>query len=441
MNKALITFNPKLNLSKNEQAVLDLLLEAGQLILPIYELQENHQQPGANFYPHDASREEVEAAAKINPEILSPYTVVERKDGRLVATPYHEKYANLLAPVVEKLKAAAKLTENKDFAKRLETQAEVLLTGDYKKAVIYWMDMKPYVLDINIGPVERYDDKLLFIKTSYQSWVGVMDEENTKKITQYKDLILSARRQAMMSSERVDYYNKVQTRIDDLLLFSGLVARTQFVGVNLPNDTDLVEAYGSEITIFKQTNELRHQKNMAIFKKIFSKDFQKQFTSEDLAYGSLYSTALHELAHTYLRYRGSEKRLKDLFPIIDELAASVTGMRVCGALLLKDIVTQKQLESIMLAYMCRSFHHVINEADNKSKLHYITANAVFINFLIETGGVQEVGGISWPNFTKIFLSITELSNILEKILSSGVREDAESFIKHYGDFSKLQRFK
>lgn len=440
MKKPLVLFNPKLpKLSKSEKQVLNLLIEAGKMITPIYEEQENHKLSWNNFYPHNVTKEEIEKAARSNPDILSPYTIVEKKNGQFVAIPYHEKYVRLLKPISEKLNQASQVADNKEFAKRLRTQAKALLDGSYEEASIYWMSMKPYKLDINIGPVERYDDQLFFIKTAYQAWVGVMDEENTKKLVQYKNVILSARRKTLMPSGKVDYYDKVQMRVDNLLLLSGLVARTKFVGVNLPNDPNLMERYGSEITIFSQTNQIRHKANMDIFNKIFSKEFRKQFTPKDLEMGSLSSTALHELAHTYIRYRDSETRLKDLFPIVDELGATVMGIKVCGSLLLKDIATPKQLESIMLAYMCRSFHNILNESESPSKLHYTIGGAIYINYLLESGAVQVATGVSWPNFTKMFYAISELAAILERLLSMGTRKDAEGFIKRYGKLEKVQR--
>jgi len=442
MNLPFVLFKPKLShLSKNERDVLVLLIEAGKLIVPIYQLQENHSLPGANFYPENITKKDILKAAKDDPEILSPYTVVEKNNDKLVAVPYHDKYKKLLEPVANKLVEASKVTENKEFAQRLKMQAQALMDGTYNKATASWMSMKPYVLDINIGPVERYDDKLLFTKTSYQAWVGVMDQEATERFNKYSTIILGARRKTLMSSERVDYYGKVQTRIDDAVLFSGLIARTLFVGVNLPNDTEMVEKCGSEITIFKQTNHLRHKANLVIFKEIFDPQFQKQFTQADLENGSLYLTALHELAHTYLRFKGAEKRLEDLFPIIDELAATVLGFRVCGSLFLKDITTEKQLEAMMLSGLLRSFRYVLSRQDDRSIYHYTKGGAIFINYLLGSGALKEVGGVSWPNFTKIFMSLSELASILERLLSQGTYRDAGVFIEKYGNYQNLQHFK
>lgn len=441
MNKPIVTFLPKLpKLTKTEKAVLKLLIEAGKLVALVYEEQENHKFPGANFYPHDATKEEIEKAAKMDPAILSPYTVVERKDGKLIAVPYHEKYKNLLAPVAEKLNQAAKISQNRDFAQRLQVQAETLLSGNYEKATISWMTMKPNILDMNIGPIERYDDKLFFVKTAYQAWVGVMDQKNTHKVNDYQKMILSAKRKVSMPSEKVDYYDKVQIRIDETLLFSGLIARTMFVGVNLPNDPNLMERYGSEITIFKQVNDYRFKNEiLPAFEKNFSPDFKKLFTLKEIKDGSLYLIVLHELAHTYLRYRDTEKRLKDLFPIIDELAAYIMGIKVCGSLLLKDAVTTKQLEAIMLSFIARSFYLILHEKENHSKYHYVMGSIILINYLLESEAIKSSRGISWPNFMKMYFSFDELASILGRLLSWGTYSDAQAFIKKYGHMDHFKK--
>src|SRR3989304_7968611 len=95
-----------------------------------------------NFYPQGVSREESEKAARKDPAILSPFTVVEKIGGKLVAIPYHIKYAELLKPVADKLIEAAKLTDNKEFAKGLEIQAKALLDGSYDEATVSWINMK-----------------------------------------------------------------------------------------------------------------------------------------------------------------------------------------------------------------------------------------------------------------------------------------------------------
>ena len=433
-SKLLIEFNPKLpKLSKSESKVLQLLIEAGKLIVPIYKQQENQKFPGANFYPRDATKEEISKVASKAPQILSPYTVVERANGKLVAVPYHIKYADLLKPIVAKLEEAANITENKEFGKTLLIQAKALLSGSYEKTTAAWLNMKPYVLDISIGPNDYFDDQLLFTKNSYQAWVGTLDSEGTDRLNNYKNTILSVRREGLIPTERVSNHDKIKEKVIDTILFSGLMAKTKFPGVNYPINVEIVEKYGSEITLFNQPNDLMMQKEIIpTFNKIFPKEFREEYSFEDLSRGNLRHVAMHELAHSYLYYRHASDNLKDLFRPIYELAATILGFRMAGSLLLKDRITNKQLESMIVTLLCRSFYLVKNRRfANKSLPEYTLGAIIFINFLLKSGALKDLKGMTILNFTKIFVALQDLFHILERLLSSGRREEAAVFIERY----------
>lgn len=425
-NLPLIQFNPKLpRLSSSEKATLKLLVEAAKLIAPVYLEQEKQAKNGS-------SKEEIEKWGKKDPEILSPYTVVEKINGKLVATPYHVKYKKLLEPIAEKLNQAANITDNKEFGRFLRLKAKALLDGSYDDGFAAWLEMKPYILDIAIGPFEHLDDKLFFAQASYQAWVGVMDIEGTERLNDYKSTILSARKKALIPSERVDNFDKVRAKVIDVLLFSGLMARTKFVGVNLPVDINFVEKHGSEITLFNQPNDLRMREQIVpTFNKIFSKEFREGFSVEDLRRANLRYIAMHELSHSYLYYKHASENLQDLFQCIYELAATALGLRMAGILLLKDRITEKQLESMIVAFLCRSFYLTEKNQNNKSLVNYILGSTIFINFMFESGALKKSDGTYTANFMKIFVALHDLSNILERLLSSGTYKEAQSFLKRY----------
>lgn len=426
MNQPLIEFNPKLpKLSKNESRVLKLLVEAGRLIAPIYLEQEMQTKVSID-------REEIEKSAQKNPAILSPYTVIEKVDGKIVATPYHEKYAKMLQPIVQKLEQAADISNNKEFGRALKLQARALLDGSYDKATKTWLEFKPYILDIQVGPITYcFDDQLFHGKAPYQAWVGVMDLEGTERLNNYKSIVLGTKRKAM-SDERIDNYEKVKARVDDVLIFSGFMARVKFVGINLPMDLNIVEKYGSQITLFNQPNDLRMKEAiLPIFNKIFTSQFRESFELEDLRRGYLRAVALHELAHSFLYYKHASRNLKDSFQAIYELAATVLGMRMAGSLLLKERITEKMLESMIVTFLCRSFYYMRQDKANNPMINYILGGAIFVNSMLEHGALKMLKGMSVPNFMKMFLALHELSDILEYLLSSGTYKEADNFIKRY----------
>ncbi len=435
----LIEFNPKLpKLTKNEKDVLKLLVEAGRLIAPLYLEQEKQVRP---------SKKEIEKAGKKDPNILSPHTVIEKVDGKIIAIPYHVKYEKFLKPIVDKLIEVSKLTHNKQFGRFLKLQAKALLDGSYEEATAASLQMKPYILDISIGPIEYFDDQLFFGKASYQCWVGVVLPERTERLSLYKDITLSTQRKALIPGERIENQNNVKAKVDDIVLLSGLMARTKFVGVNLPMNLKTVEKYGSEVTLFENVNDLRMQEQtLPIFNKIFSPEFRQGFSSEDLRRASLRYVALHEIAHNYLYYKNAFNNLGDLLPSLYELSATVLGMRIAGSLLVKDIITNKQLESMIIAFICRSYYLIENSKKTKTMVNYALGGEIFINFVLTSGALKQYKGLTIPNFMKIFVSLHDLFYILEQLLFSGTRKEAEAFIKKYAyaylkifpnDFTKI----
>ena len=383
--KAVVKFPAKdAKLTISEKKVFKKLIEAAELIPSICQKQVNNQYPEANFYPPDATKEEIQKAARNDPLILSPYTMVERdKNQKLISIPYHIKFKKELTEIARLIREAAKLSANHDFASRLKLQANALLDGNYEASDIYWLSMKPYKINFVIGPIERYDDKLFFTKCTYQSWIGIMDDKLTADAIRFKDYIVSARRKVLAPSEKVDFLDKIQIRVDNTLIFSGLIARFMFTSSNLPNDVNLMEKHGSEITIFKPSFDIKFkQERYPIFRAIFESKFQQSYPLEILRLASLRNSYLHEISHPLLRYRDAERRLKEYFPIFDEISASIFGVKACGSLLLKEMISQKELEAIMVMFIALAFSWWIDYLKEPSVVHYAQGFAIALNFFL-----------------------------------------------------------
>jgi len=428
-------------LSQKEKVLFKKLISAAELIAPLYLKQKNNKHPGANFYPYDATKEEIERAARKNPAILSSYTFVERdKAGKLIAIPYHLKFKKELKPISEFLEEAADLSEDKNFSLYLRSRAKSLLDDNYEKSEIIWLKTNSFKFGFIIGPIERYLDRLFFKKCAYQSWIGFLDEEKTKEAEKIKNAILTGRRKILSGSEKAEI-SKLGIRVDRTAIFSGLIADFMFTGTNLPNDVKLMEKYGSKLTIFESSLESKFKgDHLPIFKAVFDKKFQKSYSEEDLYKGSLRCILLHEISHSLIRYRDAEERLKDLFPVFDELYAYILGIKNCGILFLKGVMNQKELEAILIMHICRNFTWWLDSIKNPDVKHYAIGAVIAQNFFLKEGAMREKGGISWPNFTKLFICINELSRLLEYYLAVGSYEEAKEFIGEYSSFNVFKRF-
>jgi len=432
----------KRELSQKEKVLFDKLVQAVELITPLYLKQKNPKNPGANFYPLDASREEVEMAAKRNPAILDPYTFVERGNkGTLRAIPYHIKFKKELKKIAEVIKEAGKLTTDKNFALFLKNQAQALLTDTYEKSDTLLLKNTPFKIGFVIGPYEWYLDGLFAKKYAYQAWVGILDKEKTKEANRLVTIALSSQRKILPGSKKINV-SKIRARVDKTAVFSGLIAEFLISSMNIPRKEKVIKKYGSEITIFEPALELRFKKDyLPIFRKIFEKKLKKNYSLKILYKGAFYYTLFDEISHSLIYYKDAEKRLRNFVYVFDEFFANILGIKLLEILFLKGAISQKELESVLIFHICRNFNLgkiALKRPD--IAFHYRTRAAIALNFLLKEGGIQikKRGSkiyIHSLNFTKLSLSIDQLSRILEYHLALGTYNEAKDFIEEYGSFN------
>ena len=436
-------FNIK-ELPLKERKVFEKLVSSCELITPLYLAQKNEKYPGANFYPHNVAKEEVEKEARRNPLILNPYTFVERnKKGKLTAIPYHIKFKKELKPIADLIKEAAELAEDKNFARYLESRAKALLDGNYEKSDILLLKNKPFKICFIIGPVEWYLDKLFAKKYAYQAWVGIIDEEKTKKAKNLVDIVLSSQRKILPGSKKINV-SKINTRIDKTSILSGLIAELSISSMSLPREAKVIKKYGSKLTIFEPVLKSRFQKDyLLIFQKIFNKEFQKAYSAELLYDGALRYTLLNEVSSSLIYYKDAEKRLGNLFYIFYEFLANILSIKSCGTLFLKGIISQKELEASLIFYICRNFS--LGQLSIKKpgiSFHYQKRAAIAFNFFLKEGAIKELKnkkGIYLSNFTKFFICIDELSRLVEYYLALGSYKEAKNFVKKYSSFDVFRK--
>src|SRR2546430_12774953 len=97
-------------------------------------------------------------------EIYSPTTLVRWHGDQLDGLPYHIAYRSFLEPAARDLREAADLSQDAAFANFLRLRAYALLSDDYFKSDIAWMQLKEPKVDIIFAPYETYADTLLGVK-------------------------------------------------------------------------------------------------------------------------------------------------------------------------------------------------------------------------------------------------------------------------------------
>ncbi|MBL7155999.1 MAG: hypothetical protein ISS87_00105 [Candidatus Pacebacteria bacterium] len=435
-------------LSKSEKEVLKKLIQAAELISFLYEEQKNSKYEGSNFYPSDATKQELEQAAEKDPDILSPYTFVEKDEsGKLKAIPFHIKFKNKLESISKLLEQASELSEDKNLAEYLKSRAKALLTDDYDESNILWLETEKSKIGCVIGPFDRYLDKLFFKKRAYMAWIGILDEKRTNTAERIKSMALTSERRFLSGAKKTKI-PRTRVRIEHTAIFSGLVADFMFVGNNLPSSADiyLIKEHGTLFTVFNPSIKLRFEQwILPVFKNTFDKGIQKKYSEKELFTAFLRSIVLHEACHSIMRYEDAATRLEEYFPFFDELYTDILAVKGYESLFLKDVVTQKELEVFLIVYICRHLHWLTAVKKQPHTIHYATGGAISLKFLLDAGALRKrlggrFGAMFLPDFRKVAIGVDKISSVLEYYLSLGSHEEAKEFIKNYGSFEVFEQF-
>ncbi|MBF0181647.1 MAG: Zn-dependent hydrolase [Magnetococcales bacterium] len=277
-------------LSDAERRMLPLLREAALAVGSVF-------RPGGYFYPPDVTREALEKAAVTDPLLKDPHAVVIRAaDGRLQAVPYHRAFSRVHALAADRLRAAADLAGDAGLARYLRLRAEALLTDRYRASDMAWMEMRDNRLDLVIGPIETYEDRLLGVKAAHEALLLVRDREWDRRLERYTRRLgeYQSRLPVPPAYRSETPGAESDLGVYDVLLMTGDAANTRPIAINLPND--------EEVQLQKGARRLQLRNVMrAKFERILLPMARELLDAEQFArvtFEALFlNTLFHEVAH------------------------------------------------------------------------------------------------------------------------------------------------
>lgn len=251
---------------------------------------------GANFYPPDTTREQIEAAA--DPALLDLYTLVRRDDdGGLIAVPYRAAFADRVARAAGHLRAAAALAEDQGFSRYLQLRATALESDEYQASDLAWMEMTDNAVDLVIGPIETYEDQLLGAKAAHEAYVLLKDREWSGRLGRYAELLPSLQRGLPVE----DRYKSEQPGSDaqlnayDVLFVAGDAnAGSKTIAINLPNDEQVQLQKGTRRLQLKNAMRAKFDAILAPIADELIDPAQRSHVTFDAFFAN---TMFHEVAH------------------------------------------------------------------------------------------------------------------------------------------------
>ncbi|MBN8644282.1 MAG: hypothetical protein J0L61_03460, partial [Planctomycetes bacterium] len=349
----------------------------------------------ANFYPEDATREQVErwmnalpAAAKA--AATGFYTTIRRDPaGQLITVPYSVEYQTDLMQAARLLNEAAAATTQPTLKSFLEKRARAFLTNDYYDSDVAWMELDA-TLEPTIGPYETYEDEWFNYKAAFEAFITVTDAAETAKLARF-----SAELQGLEDKLPIDpKFRRVKLggyspiRVVNVVFSAGDGNRgVQTAAFNLPNDERVVAAKGSKRVLLKNFQEAKFSHVLQpISKHALAAHDQPLVAFDPFFTHILMHELMHGLGPQEITVGGRKTtvrlELKELNSTLEEAKADISGLWALQQLMDKGVLDQRQEQAMYVTFLASTFRTLrfgLTEAHAKGM-------ALQLNWLLDSGG-------------------------------------------------------
>ena len=405
---------------------------------------------GAAFYPPDMTSEEFEQVYL--PGKKGQYSFIRRDDkGALELVPYHVAFESQLKQAADLLRQAAGLAESVDFANYLKLRANALISDDFRISDLYWMDVKDNDIDLVIGPIETYEDKLYGYRASYEAYVLLKDLDWSARLAKFTTFL--PRLQSGLPVP--DAYKQETPGSDsdlnayDVLYYAGdCNAGAKTIAINLPNDEQVQLEKGTRRLQLKNAMRAKFEKIVEPIADVLVADDQRSHVTFDAFFAN---TMFHEVAHglgikNTINGKGTVREaLLDVASSMEEGKADILGLYMIQELQKAGELGDVDLRDYYVTFMTSVFRSVRWGASDA----HAKANMVRFNFFVEHGAFKRDAetGKYRVDFERMAEATRDLSRLLLTLQGDGDYEGAQRLTEEKGvvgsqlqsDLDKLTR--
>lgn len=397
--------------------------------------------PGAGFYPHGLTREQVEHYVKEHPEkraeIYSPTTIVRWHGGDLEGIPYHIAYRAFLEPAARDLREAGDLSRDPAFAAYLRLRAQALLDDDYLKSDIAWLELKNPKVDLIFAPYESYSDNLLGVKSTYGAAVLIRDDaksRETEKFQRYVADIQDALPVPPRDRPSLRHLETPMEVVDSPFRAGDLGHGYQAVADNLPNDPRVHEQKGTKKIFFEDFMDARVNSIVVpLARYLMPVEQANEVTPE----GYLLGTVMHEISHglgpAFAHSESGDNldirlAIGPIFNGLEEAKADVVGMFALNWLVKHGDLPKQKLPEYYASYVADIFRSVrfgVGEAHAQGEM-------MEFNYLLEHGAIRRrPSGRYALQYNLMPAQLEALAKELLEMEAQGDRARTEAWFKKY----------
>lgn len=383
----------------------------------------------ATFYPSGMTKEELQNSSVKDKYGL--YSVIKRDSTGLISIPYHILYATELQKASSLLKQAALQAEDLGLKKYLNLRADALVTDNYTASDYAWLDMKTNTLDIIIGPIENYEDKMFNARASYEAYVLVKDKVWSKRLEKYVSMLPSLQKGLPVPAKYKQEKPGTDSELNayDVVYYAGdCNAGSKTIAVNLPNDEIIQQKKGTRRSQLKNAMKAKFDKILLPIATELIDKSQQQYINFDAFFANV---MFHEVAHGLgiketITGKGFVKEaLQEQYSWLEEGKADVLGLYMVTDLLKKGELQGdiKQFYTTYMAGILRSVRFGASSAHGKANMqcfNFFKENAAFIR---NNDGTYKV------DFAKFEQAMNKLSGVILTLQGNGDKAAVEKIQK------------
>lgn len=392
--------------------------------------------PGAGFYPPDMTKDEFEAWIAAHPQdekaFKSPYTVIRRDGAQLVAIPYSKQYAEFLKPAAAKLREAASLTKNGTLRDFLNLRAAALLSDDYFQSELAWMDVDGPI-DPAIGPYEVYTDGLFGYKTAFEAYITVADPKESAKLAKYKAFLRDMEANLPVDDKFKNFNRGFESPIlvaDQVRGGGDNAPGVQTIAFNLPNDERVREAKGAKKVLLSNVMDAKFERILApMATYVLTPDQASKLVKKYMGLETLFHELSHSMGPGSIVKNGKattvNEELKELYSPLEEGKADVMGAYNILYLMKRGELPAAEKESFLATYFVgifRAMRFGIGEAHGKGAAFQYTY-------------FRRAGAVSWdPSAERFAIDYAKLEKAIADLTGEIV------VLQGNGDYQGTKRF-
>jgi hypothetical protein len=383
---------------------------------------------GANFYPEDASKADIERWIQSLPAAEKAratgfFTLVRRQGNTFTLVPYNMEYQPELARAAKLLREAATITKEPTLKAFLTKRADAFLSNDYYDSDVAWMELKGAV-EPTIGPYEVYEDELFNYKAAFESFITVQDEAESAKLQKFGGQLQDIEDHLPIDPK---YRNPKLGGLAPIVVVNQIFAAgdanrgVQTAAFNLPNDERVVREKGSKRVMLKNVQDAKFAKTLIPISRIVLSPADQKNVSFDAFFTHI---VVHELMHGLGphnivmggRQTTVRQEMKEAYSFLEEAKADISGLFAIQYMIDKGVLPRSLDQTLYTTFLASTFRSIrfgINEAHGRGI-------AVQLNYLLDQGGfVVRPDGTFGVNLARVKESVTSLTREIMTMQAQG----------------------